>query len=584
VLAVIVAAVLGTACTIRLWLDPAGRMVSGNIPDAIHYSWWLAHTPFAVLNGQSPLSTEAMNWPQGVSTMNNTTLLLPSILLWPVTWLFGSLATLNLLTVLSVPACIAAAYWALRQQDLVSGPDGEPLRRTAALAGAVAFGISPAIVNSLVGHVTMSFAPGLPILLVLGARTWTSHASWRTGILLGAAATAQVFIGEEVLFQAGFASLVVLLVAGVSRPGAVRAALPRLARSLGTALAIVAMVAGYPLYLQFFGPLSQHGSPFLPGYYGADVTSFYTTSERLLLHTQAGSDATAWFPGGVEEHLSYLGAPLLLLCLVVAITGRRRLVVRAAATGLVVSLVLSLGGRLRIDGEWTTIRGPYALLESLPVTEASLATRLGLPAALFAGLLLALGLEQVLGRSSLAGWLGTLSSRGRSRLAAAVVVSCLAPLIPARLPVEPAPAVPAYFTTTARDLPTDSVLLVVPYPTATTPVAMRWQVASGFSFRMPGGYFLGPGPNGKAFVGGAADPALGRALAEVAGSGRPLALTPALRALYSVDLRAWRPSAIVLGPAPARDALRTTLTQLLGQPPEPVGGVDVWRDPVAMLR
>jgi hypothetical protein len=579
-LVALAAALLGAACTARLWLDPAGQMVSGNIPDAIHYSWWLAHTPFAVLQGQSPLSTDAMNWPQGVGTMNNTTLLLPSVILWPITWLFGSLTTLNLLTVLSVPACIAAAYWALRQRDVVHGRSGQQVCRSAALAGAAAFGISPAIVNSLVGHVTMSFAPALPVLLVLGVRAWSSQRSWRAGVLLGVVATAQVFIGEEVLFQAGYANLVVLLVAGASRPMAIPAALPRLARSLGTALAILAVVAGYPLYLQFFGPLSQHGNPFLPDYYGADLTSFYTSSDRLLLHTQAGAAATLRFPGGVEEHLSYLGVPLLVVCLVVAVTGWRRLAVRCAAVGLLLTLVLQLGGRVWIDGEWTTLRGPYALLQALPVVEASLATRLALPAALFAGVLLAVGVQDLLTRSPLS----VLSPRQRGGLAAAVALASLAPLIPATLPVEDAPAVPEYFTTSARSLPDEAVLLVVPYPVAAQPVAMRWQMASGFAFRMPGGYFLGPGPEGKAFVGGSADPALGRALAAVAQTGQPLVLTPGLTAQYRADLQAWRPDAIVLGPAPAHAALRSSLTALLGQSPVSTGGVDVWTDPVELLR
>ncbi len=578
-LAAVCAAVAGTACTFRLWADPAARAVSGNIPDATHYSWWLAHTPFAILHGQSPFATPALNWPGGVSAMNNNSLLLPSIVLGPITWLFGSLATLNVLTILSVPLCIAASFWALRQQDVVSAQSGDRLGVPAALAGAAGFGISPAIVNSLVGHVTMSLAPLLPVLLVLGVRAWQNPRPVPAGLLLGLVATAQIFIGEEVLFQAGIASLMVALTAAVSRPSLLTGALSRLARSAAAAFAVLLLIAGYPLYLQFFGPLAQHGSPFLPNYFGADLTAFWTTSDRLLLHTDAGSAASALFPGGVEEHLAFLGVPLLVFCLLVVVLGWRTLLVRCAGVGLFLCLVLSLGGRIWVGGVQHSWRGPYAILQSLPVAEASLATRLALPAALFAGLLLALGLQALL--SAPASPRG--SRRTRCAVAGVVAVACLAPLLPRPLPVEQIPSAPRFFTRASSSIPKGSVLVVLPYPTAVETEAMRWQVAAGFSFSMPGGYFLGPGPGGHAYVGGDADPALARALADVARTGQPAAVTPEFRAQALQDLRAWHPEMMVLGPSPAAVALRATLTQLLGQGPEMIDGVEVWRDPAGLL-
>src|SRR4051812_39022624 len=111
----------GLAATAPLWLDPGGSMIGPNVADAHHYLWWLGHTPHAIGQGENPLRTLDLNWPEGVSTMNNTTLLLPSLLLWPVTALAGSLAGLNVLNILAVPACVAGGYWALRRV-----PGGRP--------------------------------------------------------------------------------------------------------------------------------------------------------------------------------------------------------------------------------------------------------------------------------------------------------------------------------------------------------------------------------------------------------------------------------------------------------------------------
>jgi hypothetical protein len=570
----LVALGFGIAATSGLWLGPGGpggRMVEQNVPDAIHYSWWLGHTVHALAGGTTPFQTQDLNWPEGVSAMNNTTLLLPALVLAPVTALWNSLVTLNLLNVVAVPACAAAGYWALRRIPLGEGPLEGTVSRPAALVGAVTFAISPAIVNSLVGHVTMAFAPGLPVLVVLGVRTWTSSRPARTGLVLGLVTAAQVFTGEEVLFQAAVGIFLIMVVSAASRPRAVPAAARRLAIGVGAALAAFLPIAGYPLYLQFFGPLAQSGSPFLPDYYGADVTAFTTPTGQVLFHTRGAAEAALGFPGGLEEHLAYLGWPLLITAAVTAMTGRRLLAVRCATIGLLVAMALSLGGRVWTNGEWTEIPGPYALLQRLPVTEASLATRFGLLAAIFAGAVLAFAVHLTGQWNS-----GRLDGR---LVAAGLAALCLAPLVPRPLPTAAAPAVPAWFTTAARHLPDHDVVVVLPYPAAANPVAMRWQSAAGYRFRMPGGYFLGPASDGQAYVGGSADPPTAALLDEVAKSGQAVSPTAEQRRRAERDLRAWGASKIVLGPDPAQAALRATVTALTGTQPVSAGGVDVW--PVA---
>jgi hypothetical protein len=603
---VVAAAALGfgIAVTSGLWSDPSDRMIAANVPDATHYLWWLGHTPHALGELENPFRTVDMNWPEGVSTMNNTTLFLPALLLWPITWLADSLVTLNVLNILAVPACALAGYWALRQVPWGlpdRHPDDEPepdsadpstleepdpfgpdraaeqarrelgrISRPAALVGGVAFGISPAIVNSLVGHITMAFAPGLALLVVLSVKAWHDDRPVRTGLLLGALATAQVFTGEEVLFQAVVAAVVILLVAAISRPRAIAAGARRLTRTLAVAFAVFLPITAYPLYLQFFGPLKQEGSPFLLDFFGADLTAFTTPTGQVLLHTAEQEARSLKFAGGIEEHLAYLGWPLLITCLLTAVICWHRVAVRCAALSLLVAMLLSLGGRLWINGTWTERPGPYRLFQSLPVTEASLATRFGLLAALFAAALVAFAVHEIATRM-------TKPMLGAA-LAAGVSLACLAPLVPVPLSVVDAPEVPKYFTTTARELPAESVVVVLPFPVATRPVAMRWQSAADYRFRMPGGYFLGPASDGHAYVGGSADPPTAQLLAQVAETGLPAVVTPQQQAQAVTDLRAWGASRVVLGPDPAQAALRQTMTSLLGKEPQQVDGVDVWTD------
>jgi hypothetical protein len=68
------------------------------------------------------------------------------------------------------------------------------------------------------------------------------------------------------------------------------------------------------------------------------------------------------------------------------------------------------------------------------------------------------------------------------------------------LPLWPSGTVPAEEVTTptfftgpaVRELPRDSVVLVLPWPNRRAAMAMTWQAETGLWYRMPGGYFIGP--------------------------------------------------------------------------------------------
>jgi dolichyl-phosphate beta-glucosyltransferase len=196
--------------------------------------------------------------------------------------------------------------------------------------------------------------------------------------------------------------------------------------------------------------------------------------------------------------------------------------------------------------------------------------RLALFTALFAGLLLAVALEEL--------WAGGWRRRA---LAVATGVLALAFLVPSA-PLQSAPVVatPAFFTTSAvTTLPRDGVALVVPFPRkGRDNEAMLWQARAGMWFKMPGGYFVGPGPGGDGTLREAPPTTTSRALDRIRRGERPPDLTPALRRRIAADLEHWRVGSVVLGPMPHRRAMAGFLSDLLGRPPERLAGVGLWRD------
>jgi dolichyl-phosphate beta-glucosyltransferase len=234
-------------------------------------------------------------------------------------------------------------------------------------------------------------------------------------------------------------------------------------------------------------------------------------------------------------------------------------------------MILSLGALIWVNGVSTRRQGPYAAIAQLPVIEGALPTRFGLLAALFAGTLLAFAVHGL----STAGVRRGSPATG-ALLATGLSLACLAPLTPSPLPVVVAAAVPTYFVTTARHLPRNSVIMVLPFPGPDHPVAMRWQAAAHYGFRMPGGYFLGPDADGHAYIDGHTWSATGGLLRSVARNGLPAVVTINRRHQVAADLRTWGVDRVVLGPDPAQAALRVTVSALLNAQPNHVGGVDVW--------
>ncbi|MGA8459426.1 MAG: hypothetical protein WB800_28785, partial [Streptosporangiaceae bacterium] len=362
------------AVTWRLWADPASHTVAGNPNDADFFAWFMRYDATALTHGRLPaLVTAAMNAPQGINVMWNTSMLLPGVLLAPVTLLAGPQTSLTVLTTLGFAGSAASLFLVLRRWDVSIG--------SAALAGAV-YGFSPALLQAAIGHYNLQFAvlPPLIIDLAMGLCV-RSRSPVRDGILLGVLATAQLFTGEELLLLTGIAATALIVVLALGRPREVPGRCRPAAAGFGVAAAVTLLLAGYALWVQFFGPLTQHGSSFTPDFFKNDVTGFVTPSKYLLFHTAASAASAASYQGGAPEYLAYLGWPLIALLAVAAVVCCRQPAARATAVTLAVLALLSLGGHPLVGGAAQPgITLPWHWLESVPVIGTALPNRLSIVA------------------------------------------------------------------------------------------------------------------------------------------------------------------------------------------------------------
>jgi hypothetical protein len=552
------------ALTWRLWADPASRIQIGDVTDVNLFSWFIRYSAESVAHGSLPaLVTTAMNAPHGINLMWNTSLLLPGVLLTPVTLLAGAQTTLTLLLTLGFAGSAASLYWVLRRWGVRIGP--------AALGGAV-YGFSPALLAAAVGHYHLEFAVLPPLLIDAMLRIVTGRGNpLKTGAWLGLLAAAQFFIGEELLVDTVFAAGVVLVVLIAMRPRAVAGQAGRSAAGLAVAAGIALVICSYALWVQFHGPLAQHGNPWKANHFRNRAAAFVTPAGNMLLHTSSGAAAIARHPAYVSEYVAYLGYPLLVVLIVAAVRYWRDLRVRVAAVACAVLEILSFGGTQVIRGRTVPpVLLPWHWLADLPVISQMLPDRLSLLADGLAAVVLAVSLDLALSAAAQPRW-------RRVGVPVAIAAVAVLPLIPLPLHTTQTAAVPAgYRTAFARlALPRDARVLVVPLPYGHVSQPLRWYADTGYPGSMNGGYFIGPNRNGKAMgYGGRKAQAIAKSI-DALWHPSSQARSPTAAQIRSYVAR-WRPAAVV---AVTRRSSRLgqLLTRVFGAPTFSAGRVLVWR-------
>ena len=479
----------------------------------------------------------------------------------------------------------------------------------AAAAGGLVYGFSPALAQSSIGHYQLQFAVFPPLIAHLVARLLTGRGKpRRTGAVLGLLAALQALTSEEMLFNTGLAIAVGLLVAAASRvrsgweKGSAKAWLG-IAAGLMTASVVFILIAGYPLWTQFGGPLTEHGSPFIIDFFKNDLDGLVQPSRLMLVHTSGSATFADNYSGGAPEYLGYLGWPLLLVAAWTAGLLRRMLAVRVLAVTFFVLEVFSLGGTLLIVGHvlgWFKL--PWYWVEGLPLASSAVVDRFSIIADGCAAALLAFAIDaawqsvsagasarQVLRAPGLA-------VRRRVMARAAILLGVavtVVPVLPAPLPTAAVSGVPAGWTRVLADLrlPDGAGVLTVPVPTASFATPMRWVADTGLPSSVVGGAFIGPGPGGQAYVN---DGGLGQVpqylnlLWQESGTGAIAAgglqasgpaQPPSATATW---LAGSKVSAVVAVTSPG-SPLASYLIRVLGPPSAQSGAVTAWRVPLSLI-
>ncbi|MFC0526287.1 hypothetical protein [Phytohabitans kaempferiae] len=556
-LAVCVAFVaLAAWVTHGLWPNPNERVLALNPEDQTLYEWFLAaDTKFAF--GDWGLLTDRLNTPDGVNLLNNTTVIALGTIFTPVTLAFGVPVTFALIAGGNLAATAIAWYFLFTR--VLRGS------RLASALGAGLCGFGPGIISQNNSHLHMTAQWLVPVMVWLVVRLARAadpaarpegvdrRRVLTSALWLAAVVTIQVFIGEEVLFLTAVTMVLLAIGYGLSRLAYARRVLPTFVAGMLIAVSAAGAALVYPLWFQFSGPGSVPNGVFSAYYFSADLLSWAAISPLSVL----GTPEAARLSTGSAEYNTFLGWPLLLVTVGSVIWLFREPLVRATAAAGIVMAWLSLGPKMVIDGERTSIPGPYLALVGLPVVEGALPMRFALVLLPLVATLVVLVFDRARAH---------VSRPVRLLVPAAVVVSLLA-IFPKPLPTEERPPLPQFIAGGhwRQCVEPGGVLVPVPLPTPPEPWAMRWAAAADTEFGVPEGFFIGPyGRQGRASMGTYKRPT-SQLLAQVAKQGGRPAVGEPQRQAARADVAFWGASCVaVAADQPHREDLVATLEALFG--------------------
>jgi hypothetical protein len=479
------------------WHGGAHWLACGGCGDNGQEVWFLASGAHSLGHLNNPLRTTWINAPYGVDLADNTAMPIVGMIGAPITWLFGPIATYNVVFSFSFFSAATAAFFAARR--FVTW-------LPAAFLAGLLYGFSPYIVGQGRGHIFLMLIFVFPlILIVLDEVLFRQRRSWWIGgLALGVLTVVQLGISVEMLVDAVFAAAVGGVLACIMFRRQVRSHAPHALAALA-----LAAVVSLPFVLFYFvtsrtGPEhiagAIHSVQALSGLASNLYGVFIPTSMQAITFGHAGwsSNLVAMTPpgrppvGDVTENGAYLGIPLVVFLIGGMVLCRRQTKMAYFFLMALFCFVLSLGPNLHVGNRVYQLHMPFRFFLHFPLLDNAIASRWSAFMWLFVGLMAGLSLEAarnyVSARRAAGRPVGPAARAvlpGSLVLAGAAIVA-LTPAWP-YVPLQQA-WVPTWFTSHYEKAVTvGSNLLTYPLPSDGFSFPMVWQAVDGLRYRIPGG-------------------------------------------------------------------------------------------------
>jgi hypothetical protein len=452
-----------------IWVLPvlprfSTQHIGGGVQDSRYFRWALGWTPWALLHGVDPLHTRYVFAPDGAPLVWSTFVPGPAILTWPVTAVFGSMASLNLIMAVA-PALAAWATYLLCNR--ITG------RFWPSVIAGYLFGFSAYIAGMQVGFINLVMIFPVPLLGYLAVRRMEGSLGPIAFVAAAAGCLVLLFSSSIELFASaalfGAVAYVIALILGraVRRQLLMTGVLMLIAGAL-TAIVVspylAALVTSRPT-----SPVVKPGNT--PA---ADLWTFVAVPRWSAINDD---DLVAFgethMRDPVRDGTAYLGIGAIALLIGYAITEWRRRETWGLLAFVALGIVLSVGPVLYIGGV-ARGDGPARILWELPYIHSAIPVRFAAYTSLGVAVIASLWLSRATGRF---GWI-----RWAIVLIAAVMV------LPRSIGARPPARYPAFFSATGavhQVIQPNEIVYGITYQRGDELV---WQQFSDYRFRLAQGY------------------------------------------------------------------------------------------------
>lgn len=561
------------AALIILWpylVHPSAVHIRRNEGDEYMFEWLLSVTAQSVTHLHNPLFSATVNAPMGINLMANTGIIPLGILFTPVTLLLGAPVSFGWILLGNLIASALVWRWFLNRN--LPKPEGaSPVWRSLLVGfGGLALAFGPGMISHTLSHPNLTAQWLLPVIVDRVLRMREGERLVRHGVILGVLVTLQAFLSEELLFITAITLAVLVLCYAAQRPREAWAQAPALARGIAVSIAVAGVLLAYPLWFQFAGPQSYTRIPDSPLTHSADLKSFLLAPAQSVL---GDPPVTRLYSPNYTEQESFLGWPLLVLALLIALwRAWRDVIVRTCTLAVLVLALLSWGPSPAFAKNKLGFHGLWYYLEGLPGFTDALPVRIAL--SIFPFVIVMVVYNLLLTERE------NVTIRGVAGVATA---AAMIPLIATPVAVANRDKLPQWVTSGEwQQCAGTGTVVTVPLVTDAYREALRWVAVTNGALRIPQMPLFVPGPNGVATIGPAPRPT-SALLARVDASGKvPSATDKATltknQTRLAADLAYWQAGCVAVMPDAAHPQQdQQTLTELFGRPGTLEGGVWTWK-------
>ena len=327
-------------------------MFTGDFGIGVINMGWI---PFAALHLKNPLHSAYEFAPYGLNTMATPGMFVQSLVMAPITLLFGPVVSDNLAIILTPVISAFSAF--VVYFKITKYPLG-------AFVAASAVGFSPAILNDAtfsLFQVGWEFAPPLIFYIYYKVITASKRSPYGYGIWLGVLLTLQFYASLEVFATVLFWGCALGAIALVINYPTVKYKLKDLMVVTSVAVVLTSIATGYAAYFFAYGPghaLSNNGS--------IHNSEFAMSISDLLFARNSSFNSINIF----SIHFTYIAVPILLVAMVI-LRVRQIWTSKLARYCLVfagILMVSTLGTEITLLPDVSVVPNPIHLfLNTLPI-------------------------------------------------------------------------------------------------------------------------------------------------------------------------------------------------------------------------